>query len=87
MLSHHCKDCHALFVEMHSAVDDAKSIVVEAGVLIHVSKPIEHFDGWCHIRDRWQSASRRWLLAAAEFKNHLATHQVAPGSAKSVAKV
>ena len=36
MFGHRCKDCHALFVEMRSAVGDAKSIVAEAGVLIHV---------------------------------------------------
>jgi len=87
MLGHRCKDCQALFVEMRSAVDDAKAIVTEAGVLIHANKPSEHLDGWCQIRDQWHGASLRWMLAAAEFKKHLATHQVAPASAKSVAKV
>ena len=74
MFGHRCKDCHALFVEMRSVVDDAKSIVAEAGVLIHASKSSEHVDGWWQIRDRWQSVSRRWMLASAGLKNHFATH-------------
>jgi hypothetical protein len=69
---------------MHSAVDDAKSVVDEAGVLIHVSKPSEHGDGWCQIRDRWQSASRKWMLASGDLKNHFATHHGTPISVANV---
>ena len=86
MFGHSCQDCRALFVEMRSAVDDAKAIVAEAGELIHASKPSEHLDGWWQTRDRWQSAHRRWMLASAELKNHLrhtGSHQLRPEAART----
>jgi hypothetical protein len=86
MFDHPCKDCHALFGEMRSAVDDAKAIVAEAGELIHASKPSEHLDGWWQTRDRWQSARQRWLEASRNLQNHLATHQSMASLAKSVAE-
>jgi hypothetical protein len=86
MFGHRCKDCHALFVEMRSAIMEANALVEEARALVHARKPSEHIVGWWQTRDRWQSASRRWMLASAELKNQLATHRSTPNSAKSVAK-
>ena len=87
MFGHRCRDCHALLVEMRSAVEDGKAIVAEAGVLIHANKPSEHIDGWQQARERWESAHQKWILASADFKNHLATHHSTPIAAKSVSKV
>jgi hypothetical protein len=84
MFGHPCKECQTLFAEMRSAVDDAKSIAAEAGVLIYANKPSEHIDGWWQIRGRWQSANRRWMLASAGLKNHFATHHGTSISAKRV---
>jgi hypothetical protein len=78
MFDHPCKDCNALFGEMHSAIDDAKAIVEEAAALIHATKPSDHIDEWWQTRDRWQTARQRWLEASRHLQNHLATHQSSP---------
>jgi hypothetical protein len=85
MFVYPCKECHALFGEMRSAVVDAKAIVEEAGELIHANKPSEHTEGWSQTRDQWQSARQRWLEASRDLQNHLAAHQSSPTSPKSMA--
>jgi len=84
MVGHRCPECFALRAEMHSAVDDAKRIIQEAGVLIRANKPSEHIDGWQQARERWESARQRWMLASADFKIHVATHHGTPISVANV---
>jgi hypothetical protein len=87
MLDYSCAECVALFTEMRSAVDEAKTITQKAGTLIHASKPTEHIDGWEQTRECWQSARRRWVQASTDFKTHVSTHRNTLTSAKSMAEV
>ena len=87
MHNHSCPYCVALFTEMRSAVDEAKTIAQKAGALIHASRPSEHIDGWMQSRERWQNARRRWLEAARDLQNHLSRHPCTPTSAKNMPHV
>jgi hypothetical protein len=69
----HCLDCLALVGEMRSAVNESKAITKQAGILIHTSKPLEHVDEWWQLRERWKDAHLKWVLAAANLRNHFAT--------------
>jgi len=81
-----CRDCFALSGEMRSAITEANALVEEAGVLIHASKPSEHFDKLRQIRERWQNTCRRWSEASMDLKNHCEAHESAPRLAKVVVK-
>ena len=72
-LGYPCRDCLALLGEMRLAVNEAAAITEQAGVLIHATKPSEHIDEMEQIRARWEIAQQRWVLAAADLKNHFAT--------------
>ena len=75
MLSVSCTDCVGLFCEMRSAITEAKSILQDAGGRSRARYvPIEDVNEWGQITERWENAHRDWLVAAANLKNHFATH-------------
>ena len=79
MLGNSCADCVALFGEMSSAVTEADAITEQARVLIHASKPSDHVDERCRMREHWEDVRHRWVVAAQNLKNHSAT---TPGHAQ-----
>jgi hypothetical protein len=79
MLGHSCAHCVALFGEVRSAVNQAKSIAQDAGVLSRAGiRTIEGINEWWEITERWENVRRRWSDASTDFKNHRNT----PGHAR-----
>ena len=73
ILDYRCPACFALFGEIRLAVNEAAAIAEQARIVIHATKPSEHIDEWKQIRGRWEDAHQKWVLAAANLKNHFAT--------------
>lgn len=74
-----CPDCLALLAEMESAITEANATIQEGESLIYTGKPPEHIEEWRQIMELWENAHRRWVIAAKNFRNHIATkHQGTP---------
>jgi len=88
MFGYSCKDCHALLAKMHSAIMEANAITENAkAVRLAGNRRSPHVPEWWEIKEAWETAHRRWMLASTDFKTHVATHHSTPISAKMVAKV
>jgi hypothetical protein len=86
MFGYSCKDCHALFAEMHSAIMEANTITGHVKALRRTDRRRANRLEWWEIKEAWENTRRRWQKASTEFKTHVATHHSTPISER-VAKV